>query len=134
MIRMGHIEIDAGYVSAVSIPVWHLMSLEQKMPAIIVAFRRATGIMVQNEVSVFIRFSATAIAEISESRNHTRWVLEQIHALLDQVGSKFGRIGIVGDRDRIGFRHTAHFLVENPHVVCEGVEAATVASARVVYT
>src|SRR5262249_41926770 len=32
MIRMGYIEIDTGYVSAVSIPVWHLMSLEQKMP------------------------------------------------------------------------------------------------------
>src|SRR5262249_47705022 len=80
MIRMRHVQIDSRYVSAVRISVRHLMPLKQEMPAVIVAFCRATGIMIKNQISVFIRLGTTAVAEISESRNHARGVLEQIHA------------------------------------------------------
>jgi hypothetical protein len=59
------------------------MSLKKEMAAIIVALRGATGIMIKNQVSVFVRLSATAIAEISESRNYARRVLEQVHAFDD---------------------------------------------------
>ncbi len=38
------------------------MSLKKEMAAVIVALCGATGIMIQNEISVFIRLSATAIA------------------------------------------------------------------------
>ena len=62
MIGMRHIEIDARDVSAISISVRHFMSLKKEMPAVIIALCGATGIMIQNEISVFIRLSATAIA------------------------------------------------------------------------
>ena len=52
------------------------MSLKKEMPSIIVAGRRATRIMIQNEVSVFIRLGATAIAQVSESRDQARGILE----------------------------------------------------------
>ena len=67
MIGVRDIEIDSREVSAVGISVRHFMSLKKEMPAIIIVRRRATRIMIQNEISVFIRLSATAIAEIAES-------------------------------------------------------------------
>ena len=60
------------------------MSLKKEMPAIIIVRRGATRIMIQNEISVFIRLSATAIAEISELRDQARGILEQIDAFDDQ--------------------------------------------------
>ena len=85
MIGSGHIKIDARDVSEIAAV---LMSLKKEMPAIIIASRGATGIMIKNEISVFIRLGASAIAQIAESRDHARWVLEQIEALIDEPGGK----------------------------------------------
>ena len=85
MIGTRHIEIDARDVSEIAAV---LMSLKKEMPAIIIARRGATRIVIQNEISVFIRLGATAIAQVAESRDHARWVLEQIDALGDEPGGK----------------------------------------------
>ena len=60
------------------------MSLKKEMPSIVVTGRRATRIMIQNEVRVFIRLGSTAIVQVSESRDWARGILEQIAALLDE--------------------------------------------------
>ena len=65
------------------------MSLKKEMPAVIIVLRGATGIMIQNEISVFIRLGATAIAQVSESRDQARGVFKQIDALGDEPRSKF---------------------------------------------
>src|SRR4029077_9111743 len=62
MIGMRHIKIDSREIGAIGISVWHFMSLKKEMPAIIVARRGATRIMIQNEISIFIRLGTTAIA------------------------------------------------------------------------
>jgi hypothetical protein len=62
MIRVRHIKIDARDVGAIGISVGHFMPLKKEMPAIIIVRRRATRIVIQNEISVFVRLSATAIA------------------------------------------------------------------------
>jgi hypothetical protein len=41
------------------------MPLKKEMAAIIITWRWAAGVMVQKEIRVYIRLSATAIAEIS---------------------------------------------------------------------
>ena len=81
MIGTGHIEIDARDVSEIAAV---LMSLKKEMPAVIVALRGATRIMIQNEISVFIRLSATATAQISKPCDHARGVFEQIHPFSNQ--------------------------------------------------
>jgi hypothetical protein len=67
MIRIRHIEIDARDVSEIAAV---LVSLEQEMTAIIVARRGTTRIMIQNEISVFVRLSATAIVQIAKACDH----------------------------------------------------------------
>ena len=88
MIGTRHIEIDARDVSEIAAV---LMSLKKEMPAIIVASRRATGIMIKNQIRVFIRLSATASAQVAESRDHARWILKQIEAFDRQGRSKLRR-------------------------------------------
>jgi hypothetical protein len=66
MIGIRDIEIDARDVSQIAAV---FMSLKKEMPPVIVVSRRTTRIMIQNEISVFIGLSATAIAKISESRD-----------------------------------------------------------------
>ena len=66
MIEIRYIKIDARDVSEI---VAVLVSLEKEMPAIIVARRGTTRIMIENEISVFVRLGATTVAEVSESRN-----------------------------------------------------------------
>jgi hypothetical protein len=63
MIGICHIEIDARDVSEIAAL---LMSLKEEMPAIIVVRRRTTRIVIKNEISVFVRLSATAIAKVPE--------------------------------------------------------------------
>ena len=92
MIGRRHIEIDARDVSEIAAV---LMSLKKEMAAVIVVRRGATGIMIKNEISVFIRLSATASAQVSESRDHARGILEQIDAFGDESRSKLRRIDIV---------------------------------------
>ena len=62
MIGMRHIKIDSRDIGAISISVRHFMPLKKEMAAIIVVRRWATRIMIQNEISIFIRLSATVIA------------------------------------------------------------------------
>jgi hypothetical protein len=59
MVGMSHIEINARDVSEVAAV---LMALKKEVPAVIIARRWATRIMIQNEIGVFVRLSATAIA------------------------------------------------------------------------
>ena len=59
MIWIRHVEINARDVSEIAAV---LVSLEKEMPAIIIVRRRPTWVMIQDEISVFIRLSATAIA------------------------------------------------------------------------
>jgi hypothetical protein len=66
VIGIRYIKIDARDVSEI---VAVLVSLEKEMPAIIVARRGTTRIMIENEISVFVRLGATTVAEVSESRN-----------------------------------------------------------------
>ena len=67
------------------------MSLKKEMPSIVVTGRRATRIMIQNEVRVFIRLGSTAIVQVSKSRDSARGNIEQIAALLDESGNKLRR-------------------------------------------
>src|SRR5512140_1407195 len=57
MIGMRHIKIDSREVGAISISVRHFVALKKEMPAIIIVRRWATGIMIQNDVSIFIWLS-----------------------------------------------------------------------------
>ena len=66
------------------------MSLEKEMAAIIVARRRATRIMIKNQIGVFVRLGAIAIAQVSESRDYARGILERIAALYDEPGPNSG--------------------------------------------
>ena len=77
--------------------------------------------MIQNEISVFVWFGATAIAEIAESCDWPRRILKQIDALGDEPRGKLRRQDIVGDDLSIGLGHTAYDFVENAHVVRGGV-------------
>src|ERR1700746_2716046 len=99
MVGTRHIAIEARHVSEVTAV---LMSLEEEMAAVIVVRGGATRIMIQNEIGVFVRLSASAIAQVAEFRNQARGIFEQIDAFSDQSRSKFRRIGVVGDRDWIG--------------------------------
>jgi hypothetical protein len=63
MIGIRHIEVDARDVSEIAAV---LMSLKQEMAAIIIARRGTTRIMIQNEISIFVRLSASAIAKVPE--------------------------------------------------------------------
>ena len=114
MVGTRHIQIDARHVSEVTAV---LMSLTKEMAAVIVVRCRTTRIMIQNEISVFIRLSVSAIAQMSELRDYTGWIFEQINAFYDQRRSKFRRIDIVGDRHWIGCGHTGHSFIENPQLV-----------------
>ena len=76
MVGSRHIKIDSRDVSAIGIPVRHFMSLKKEMPSIVVTGRRATRIMIQNEVRVFIRLGPTAIVQVSKSRDWARGILE----------------------------------------------------------
>ena len=131
MIGRCHIEIDARDVSEIAAV---LMSLEKEMAAIIVARRGATGIMIKNEISVFVRLSATASAQVSELRDYARGILEQIEAFDDEPGSKFRRKDIVGDHDWIGRGHATYVLLKTRTLSAAAFEAAMVASAIVAAT
>jgi hypothetical protein len=63
MIGIRHIKIDARDVSEIAAV---LMSLKQEMAAIIIARRGTTRIMIQNEISILVRLSASAIAKVPE--------------------------------------------------------------------
>src|SRR5882757_431727 len=80
-----HIQVDSCDVSEIAAV---LMSLKEEMPAIIVVRSGATGIMIQNEISVFIRLCESSIAYASELRDQARGILEQIDAFDDQSRSK----------------------------------------------
>ena len=56
MVGTRHIEIDARDVSEIAAV---LMSLKKEMAPVIVVRRGATRIMIQNEISVFIRLGAS---------------------------------------------------------------------------
>jgi hypothetical protein len=66
MIGIRHIEIDACDVSEI---VGVFVSLKKEMATIIEARGWATRIMIKNEISVFVRLGATAIAEVPELRD-----------------------------------------------------------------
>src|SRR5581483_2508573 len=85
VIGIRHIEINARNVSEI---IAVLMSLKQETAPIIVAWRGTTWIMIENKIGVFIRLGATALSQVSEARDHARWIFEQIGALLDEPGSK----------------------------------------------
>ena len=86
MVGIRHIEINARNMSEIT---GVFMSLKEKTPAIVVAIRRTARIVIEYEVSVFIRLSATTIVQVAERRDHARWVFEQIDALGDETGGKF---------------------------------------------
>ena len=88
MIGRGHIEIDARDISEIAAV---LMSLEKEMAAIIVVRRGATGIMIKNQIRVFVRLSATASAQVSELRDYARGILQRIEAFDDEPGPKLWR-------------------------------------------
>ena len=71
--------------------------------------------MIKNQISVFVRLSASAMLRFPNCVI-TPEDFEQIDAFDDQRRSKFRRIDVVGDRHWIGCRHTAYSFVENPHV------------------
>src|SRR5439155_24920929 len=58
-IGTGHIQVDTCDVSEIAAV---LMSLKEEMPAIIIVRCGATRIMIQNEISVFIRLGESSIA------------------------------------------------------------------------
>ena len=63
-----YVEIDARNVGEISAI---LVSLKKEMAAIIVTFCRATRIMIENQVSVFVRLGAATSAQVAELRDHT---------------------------------------------------------------
>ena len=99
MVGTRDIEIDARDVSEITAV---LVSLKKEMATVIVVGRGATRIVIQNEISVFIRLGASSAAQVSKPRDHARGVFEQIHPFGNESRSKFRRIDIVADRDWIG--------------------------------
>src|SRR5207245_10119717 len=98
MVGIHHIKINARNVGEI---ISVFMSLNEKMPTIVVSIRRTARIVIENQISVFIRLSATTIIQVAECRDHARWVLEYIGALLNELGGEL-RLQYVGrDRNRI---------------------------------
>src|SRR4029077_12500790 len=114
MIGRGHIEIDARDESEIAAV---LMSLKKEMTAVIVALCGATGIMIKNQISVFVRLGASASAQVSEFRDYSRGIFQCIDALDDKSSAKLGREYTVGDHHRIGRGNATYSFIETPHVV-----------------
>ena len=75
------VEVDAGQIRVVARV---LMTLEEKAPAVIVALRRTTGVViVEDQVRVLIRLGLRAVAEQTEIRDGARRILERVRALRD---------------------------------------------------
>jgi hypothetical protein len=87
MIGIRHIEIYARDISEI---VGVLVALKKEMPAIIVVRRGTTGIMIKNEISVFVRLCVCAIAQVSKLRDQARGIFQQIEALGDQPAVNSG--------------------------------------------
>ena len=85
MVGIRHIKINARDVGEIT---GVFMSLNEKMPAIVVSIHRTARIVIENQICVFIRLSATAIIQVAKCRDHARWVLEYIGALLNEIGGE----------------------------------------------
>ncbi len=112
MVWTRHIQIDTRHVSEVTAI---LVSLKKEMAPN--RSQVSDHPDYDPECGGVFRLSVSAIAQVPEFRDDAGWIFEQIDAFYDQRRSKFRRIDIVGDRHRIGCRHTAYSFIENPQLV-----------------
>src|SRR5215470_6785459 len=119
MVRVGDVEIDTRDVGLVATV---LVSLEQKMPAIIEASSWTSRVMVKDEIGVLIGLGAGTIAEKAEFCDDTIRVLKRIgttHNYLEREvrinERRRGAAGCIGVGNALGDRTDAAVIIIRTH-------------------
>src|SRR5580765_5547492 len=109
MIGTGDIEVHAGDVGAVA---GVLMSLKEKMAAVIVTRNGPTRVVIEDEIGIFVRLGTGAVAEIAVLGDEAGGILEQLQALHVNGASEFGRDDVIGDYLRVRERNAGDAFAE----------------------
>jgi hypothetical protein len=99
MRRIVDVEIDASNIGEV---ISVLVALKEKAAAVIEMRSRAAGIVVEDEIGIFIRLGRSSITQKAELRDDTGGILQKVRSARDLLKREAVRQYVVRSADAAG--------------------------------